>query len=584
MNPIKFLGVALVAVWSGLSIASEQIISCEGIRGETGERIYALDEFSFDGGIKAYTREGKWFPWCDTSYMHNKKFKGGELLSYEYVDVYYDPLMDVAMCSYSYKFEKTKDGDFTVKSVENFDPESMTYQWDWVKTFASGKEEKKKGSVICKKDTAEATKRVDIQGADIQSAVDAYKAKDFSAAFEKALPLAEQGNARAQNLLANIYILGTKDIPKDYEKSWEWNEKAVSQGYAGAMNTRGYLHELGYGVEKDDKKAEAFEWYLKAAELNLPVAMSNVATMYMKGHGVEKNLKKAIDWNKKAIANGRKEAAHNLGWIYENDLEEIDNAIEWYAVAADVGHSGSMHRLGHIYKSRAENAAENYSQVVVNVDKAIDWYRKSEASGNKLAKKSLNDFQFFLADRHPELLLLSYGFLKKQQSFHANSSESISVSGADLTMTQSEFIYSQVTRGRKCWSSEGFGKVYIHCSEKPKREEGGILTERDWVTAVFFKDKPQDAEEIKIGCEVTNSCDLSQDRLKALLQEKIPNLVSRVNEKLGLKMTFFPTEFPGRYSTGFKCADGVQGDVLCIRPINELMLIRQSLGKKISFD
>jgi len=206
MNAVKFLSVALVAVWSGLTTASEQIISCEGIRGDTAERIYALPERFRKGGIKIYRPGGKLVRWCVEPHRDDRKLTNtvSGVGSYEYVDVLYDVSNKEATCSYSYKIEEKSGGGLyrervetliSVKSVETLSANSMTYQWDLDKILADGKEEKNKGSVICK--------RLDSSGFDYQQYMEKSRLAREAAEKEKsrlAREAAEKEEARVREV------------------------------------------------------------------------------------------------------------------------------------------------------------------------------------------------------------------------------------------------------------------------------------------------------------------------------------------------------------------------------------------------
>lgn len=101
--------------------------------------------------------------------------------------------------------------------------------------------------------------------ADYQAGVDAYSNRDFRTAMTEWLPLAEAGDATAQNSV-------------------------------------GALYDHGLGVDEDD--AEAARWYQLAAEQNLPLAMRNLANMYAGGHGLPFDKAQAEQWYQKAASLG----------------------------------------------------------------------------------------------------------------------------------------------------------------------------------------------------------------------------------------------------------------------------------------
>ncbi len=54
------------------------------------------------------------------------------------------------------------------------------------------------------------------------------------------------------------------DFPKDYEKAFEWYQKAADQGSINAQFHLGLMYHKGLGVEANYEKA--VEWYQKAVD------------------------------------------------------------------------------------------------------------------------------------------------------------------------------------------------------------------------------------------------------------------------------------------------------------------------------
>jgi TPR repeat protein len=100
---------------------------------------------------------------------------------------------------------------------------------------------------------------------DYQTGVDAYSNGNFKLALQEWQPLAEAGDATAQNSV-------------------------------------GALYDHGLGVDEDD--ATAAYWYQLAADQNLPLAMRNIANMYAGGHGVQFDQALAESWYEKAARMG----------------------------------------------------------------------------------------------------------------------------------------------------------------------------------------------------------------------------------------------------------------------------------------
>jgi hypothetical protein len=92
----------------------------------------------------------------------------------------------------------------------------------------------------------------------------AYDRADYRTALRVWLDDANQGDARAQNYVGEIYERGLGTAP-DYALAAKWYRRAADQGYARAMTNLGQLYETGRGVERDPSKALA--WYRKASGL-----------------------------------------------------------------------------------------------------------------------------------------------------------------------------------------------------------------------------------------------------------------------------------------------------------------------------
>jgi len=129
--------------------------------------------------------------------------------------------------------------------------------------------------------------------ASFQEGEDAYLREDYETAFSEWLPLAEQGNAEAQNMLGYMYRYG-QGVTQDFELARQWYRRAADLGNAMAQNNLGALYRQGLGVQQDFQ--EAFRWFLRAAEQGDGGAQNHVGLMYYKGEGVGKDLVQAYMW------------------------------------------------------------------------------------------------------------------------------------------------------------------------------------------------------------------------------------------------------------------------------------------------
>lgn len=139
-----------------------------------------------------------------------------------------------------------------------------------------------------------------------------YQAKLYEYALEwylKAGNYAEYINPNLFNRVGSLYFNG-QGTEKDYQKAFEWYEKAAIQRDAIGQANLGNLYHNGFGVEQDFTKA--LEWYTKAANQGDAYSQFRLGIMYAGGQGVEKDMDKAIEWYTKAAQLGNQHAQDAL--------------------------------------------------------------------------------------------------------------------------------------------------------------------------------------------------------------------------------------------------------------------------------
>ena len=148
--------------------------------------------------------------------------------------------------------------------------------------------------------------------ADFNKGLTAAQSGDWATALKEWKPLAEEGNAVAQNNLGLMYHNGW-GVPQDYKEAVYWYRLAVEQGYAIAQYNLGLMYEKGKGVPQDDK--EAVRLYRLAAEQGYADAQGNLGVMYAFGNGVMKDYVYAHMWGNIASMNG-----NDLGALLRDDF------------------------------------------------------------------------------------------------------------------------------------------------------------------------------------------------------------------------------------------------------------------------
>ncbi len=82
----------------------------------------------------------------------------------------------------------------------------------------------------------------------------AYSRGEYATAIRLFRPLAEQGNARAQNFLGIMYQNG-QGVVQDYKNAAMMYSLAAQQGYAWAQNLLGFMYAEGEGISQDYVRA-----------------------------------------------------------------------------------------------------------------------------------------------------------------------------------------------------------------------------------------------------------------------------------------------------------------------------------------
>ncbi len=132
-----------------------------------------------------------------------------------------------------------------------------------------------------------------VMAGSLSDAERAYSAGDYEKSAKLYLPLAKQGNAKAQLSLGVIYYLG-QGVPQDYQEAAKWLRLAAKQGHALAQVILGAIYDLGLGVPQDYK--EAAKWYRLAAEQGDADGQYNLGIMYARELGVPQDYLRAHMW------------------------------------------------------------------------------------------------------------------------------------------------------------------------------------------------------------------------------------------------------------------------------------------------
>ena len=161
------------------------------------------------------------------------------------------------------------------------------------------------------------------------------KAKANDQALTELRTQAEQGDAKAQNELGEVFRLGKLGVATNQVEAVKWFRKAAEQGSAVAHHCLGSMYQAGQGVPKDI--AEALKCHRRAAELGWVPAQLRLGEIYANGLGVPKDLTEAIKWYCMAADYGDSGAQRELGVRFaEGNGVPANNvsAYLWFDLAA----------------------------------------------------------------------------------------------------------------------------------------------------------------------------------------------------------------------------------------------------------
>ena len=109
----------------------------------------------------------------------------------------------------------------------------------------------------------------------------AFENGDYETAYNLWMPLAENGDAEAQNYLGILHYLGF-GVQKDYMKALEWYERAARAGHADAQRNYGDMINFGRGIKKDNYKA--YKWYFAASQQGNEKALRQIEVIAASGN------------------------------------------------------------------------------------------------------------------------------------------------------------------------------------------------------------------------------------------------------------------------------------------------------------
>lgn len=178
---------------------------------------------------------------------------------------------------------------------------------------------------------------------------DAHKAQNYVLEVQALHPLADQGDAKAQDRLGVMYQKGM-GTPLNYEKAIVWFSKASDQGLPSALTNLGDMYAHGRGVPQD--YVVAFALISKAASQGYAAAQLRLGHMYDGGAGVDRDYVQAGNWYRKAADQGNPIAQNYLAILYllgQGVPKDYVEAAKWFRRAGEQGESAGLSNLARQY-------------------------------------------------------------------------------------------------------------------------------------------------------------------------------------------------------------------------------------------
>ena len=202
--------------------------------------------------------------------------------------------------------------------------------------------------------------------------------------LENIVKMANNGNLQAQLALGYAYLYGENGLSVDYDKAFEYYNKAALQNDPIGLNNLGSLYYSGLGVQRDVKKAVSL--FEQAAKLGNNNAAVNVGFMYVSGRGVKKNIVKGLEYLETSLVSDTPAAKYMMGYAYYKGIHrgiDYSKAAKLLKEAADEGFDEAQLVVASLYVNGL-GFPQNYNNAVKYLKQAI-------AQGNSSAMVLLAD-------------------------------------------------------------------------------------------------------------------------------------------------------------------------------------------------
>lgn len=181
-------------------------------------------------------------------------------------------------------------------------------------------------------------------------ATEAFDSGEYEKAMDLWMPLAEDGDAKAQFGIGYLYDKGL-GVPRDTAEAIRWYRLSAEQDYALSQLNLGAIYQEG----RDDFPADpgrAADWFRLAAEQGNADAQYNLGKLYYRGQGLPRHYELAIEWLQRAADQDHIKAINHLGILYARGLgvdANPERGFELVLQAAERGDPAAQLNLASQY-------------------------------------------------------------------------------------------------------------------------------------------------------------------------------------------------------------------------------------------
>ena len=158
-----------------------------------------------------------------------------------------------------------------------------------------------------------------------------------------------------------------------YEEAFVAYEKLANEGDADAQTSLGYMYQTGQAVTKDE--ARAIGLYEKAIKREQPYALFNLGLMYANSNQyIDQDIFKAHELFLRSAVAGVDLAMYEIALMFEQGAgctQNFSEAAFWYEEAAKRGHLEAFNNLGVLYKE-GRGVEQNFHRAYVCFSRAAE--------------------------------------------------------------------------------------------------------------------------------------------------------------------------------------------------------------------